>query len=341
MTHSAELKHNQIVTRHSSIIEIRNQWDALVKEPFQTSEFLTHLEKTNPCNQRYYTFYKDQKVYTAAVVYSLDVNLFTYFKSSAKAKMCIIGIPASVDSSGIIGSEEFFPVLISEILKTEKGIVLCLNFEKKMDIPKLVCMHTLPTYIFHNQFKTFEDYLSQMRSNHRRTVLRSMELFQNVTTYKNSCDAFTDEHYQLYLNIMQRTKTKLEILPFPFFKELPNHYILTDYRDPKGTILSWHITASFHNIYAFLFGGIHYQFRDQYDSYYNNLLGIYKEGIEAGFSIINFGQTAAQPKTILGAEKVEKLMFVYHKNRLIRSLFRLCSGLLTYKDKTISYRIFK
>ena len=170
MTHSAELQHNHIVTRHTSIIEIRNLWDNLVKEPFQTSEFLAHLEKTNPCNQRYYTLLKDQNGIAAAVVYTLYVNLFTFSKSSAKAKMCIIGIPASVDSSGLIGSEEFYPVLISEILKSEKGIVLCLNFENKMNIPQLVFMDTLPTFIFHNQFETFNHYLTQMRSNHRRLV---------------------------------------------------------------------------------------------------------------------------------------------------------------------------
>lgn len=341
MTHSAELHHNHIVTRHTSIIEIRNLWDNLVKEPFQTSEFLAHLEKTNPCNQRYYTLSCDQNVCAAAVVYTLYVNLFTFSKSSAKAKMCIIGIPASVDSSGLIGSEEFYPVLISEILKSEKGIVLCLNFENKMNIPQLVFMDTLPTFIFHNRFETFNHYLTQMRSNHRRLVLRSMQLFQDVTTHKNKCDTFTEEHYQLYLNIMERTRTKLEILPFPFFKELPGNYILSDYRDPNGTILSWHITTSFNDIYAFLFGGIRYELRDQYDSYYNNLIGIFKEGIEGGFPIINFGQTAAQPKAILGAQKVEKLMFVYHKNILIRSLFRICRRLLTYKDKTIPYTIFK
>ena len=145
-----------------------------------------------------------------------------------------------------------------------------------------------------------------------------------------------------FLNVLAETQFRTEVsYGETFFKELPGNYILTDYRDPNGTILSWHITTSLNDIYAFLFGGIRYELRDQYDSYYNNLIGIYKEGIEGGFPIINFGQTAAQPKAILGAQKVEKLMFVYHKNILVRSLFRICRRLLTYKDKTIPYTIFK
>jgi hypothetical protein len=332
---------NQIVTKYSSINKIKTDWDTLVKEPFQTSEFLYHLEITNPCKQRYYLLLEDQIAKVAAVVYCLNVNLFTFSKSSVKVKMNIIGIPASVDSSGIIGDDAYFPAIISEILHQEKGIILAMNYENKIDMAKIVPMNTLPTFIFKHTFKTFEEYLLQMRHHYRRNVLNCMKQFQDVKTKRLSCKDFTLAHYELYLNIMKRTHTKLEILPFRFFNELPDNYTLIDYRDKNGTILSWHITCSFKGIYAFLFGGINYEWRDHYNSYYNNLIGIYKEGIESGSPIINLGQTAAQPKAVLGAQKMNKLMFVYHKYWIIRSLLRLFKRFLTYKDQSITYTIFK
>ena len=340
-----KMSHNlNIPFRIERIETIHNhdyQWDTITTDYYQTSEFLSHLESYNKCDQRYYQLFDHQILKAAAVVYNLAVNMFTFSGQSFKVKMSVIGIPASVDSSGVFGEKEYLSHLIFNILEQEKGIILALNYAEKIEIPNIVQMETLPSLILNHTYSSFVEYLNQMRHHYRRKVLKATQHFDHVLTHISNCTNFTEEHYQLYLNIIERTKTKLETLSISFFQNLPANFQLTDYRDCDGKMLSWHITCQYKEVYYFLFGGINYLLRDTYSSYFNNLIGIVKEGIESGSKTINLGQTAEVPKSIIGAKKVKKMMFVYHKNYVIRYLFKIFKGYLTYKSKSTTYTIFK
>jgi len=58
--------------------DLPGEWDGAVKDYFQTRELLTHTEKYNPCDQRYYTFFNDNSFAAGLVVYTLKLDLFTY-----------------------------------------------------------------------------------------------------------------------------------------------------------------------------------------------------------------------------------------------------------------------
>jgi hypothetical protein len=254
--------------------------------------------------------------------------------------MNVIGIPASVDSSGLIGHEAYYDILVNHILSKEKGLVLCLNYNSLLENAKIVQLETLPTLIFYNRFPTFEKYITELRHTYRRRVKLAIERFKKIRKEQTQCSLFTETHYQLYLAIMKRTKTKLEILSFDFFSKLPDDFILTSYYAEKN-LITWHITCTFKNVYSFLFGGIDYELRDTYEAYYNNLLGIICEGIEKGSSILNLGQTAELPKMRVGGQMIKKRMFIYHNNWLLRLLFTLFRNQLGYKAKQSNLKVFK
>lgn len=333
---------NQInIKKVSSIEPIKHLWDNLATDYYQTSNFISYLEVYNTSSQRYYLLYIDKVLKAGAIVYSLPVNILTFSGKTLSIPMQIIGVAASVDSSGLIGDSKYFEKIIDTIINKEKGVILCLNYESKINNEQLIQLNALPTIILKHNFIDFNSYLENMRHNYRRRVIHAINMFEEVIKVSEPCNLFTDVHYRLYLNIMARTKTKLEILSKDFFKNLPGNFVLTSYYNKGNELLIWHITCEYKNVYSFLFGGINYEKRDEYDAYYNNLIEIIHEGINKGYSIINLGQTAEISKLKLGGKCIPKKMFLYHRNILVRYIFKIFRNQLESKFYSKPFRVFK
>ncbi|ESU22642.1 hypothetical protein FEDK69T_19000 [Flavobacterium enshiense DK69] len=324
----------------NSASKIDHEWDSLSNSVYQNRDFLIHSEKHNPCKQRYYLGYEDDVFVAGAVVYSLKVNVLTFAKYCINLPMTVIGIPISVDAHGMVGNIVFFEELISDILKKERGIILCLNYNTSLNIKNIVEMETLPTLIYDKYNHSWENYLQSLRHNYRRRILNAEKKFSGIKHVESLCSQFTQEHYQLYLNIINRTQTKLETLSFDFFSKLSEEFHLHSFYK-TNQLITWHITTLDREIYYFLFGGLKYDLRNKYDSYYNNLIQILKGGIKLNSTSINLGQTAELSKKRLGAQLIEKKMFVFHRNILIRTLFRLSKKMLTYKMNLCEANVFK
>lgn len=328
------------IIKKDSANELDPNWNLLCDSVYQKDKFLKHTEKYNRCNQRYFLAYEESGFVAGAVVYSLKVNMLTFAKHSLNIPMTIIGIPASVDAYGIVGNEIYYDELLNEIIKNEKGIILCLNYNKSLRINDIIEMKTLPTMIYDRDASSWENFLESVRHNYRRRILKAQNKFDGIVIKKGLCSQFTNEHYRLYLSIMSRTKTKLEILQKEFFLNLSSEYVLYSFYS-DNELITWHITTSSEGIYYFLFGGINYSLRDKYDSYFNNLIHVVKEGINIKSESINLGQTAEVSKNRLGAKSIEKKMFIYHKNPLFRLMFKSMKSFLGYQINSEMVSIFK
>ncbi len=91
----------------------------------------------------------------------------------------------------------------------------------------------------------------------------------------------------------------------------------------------------------FIFGGMDYEKRDQYDLYYNMLLHIARIGIENGVSRIDFGQTAEQSKCKIGCKISHKYMASFSNNKLLNYILQKSASLLEYKNPIETYKTFK
>jgi predicted N-acyltransferase len=203
-----------------------------------------------------------------------------------------------------------------------------------------VLMRTLPTILFENKFEDFESYMQALRHPYRRRLRIIMAKSQGVDYVVTKCNDFTDLHYKLYLEIMKRTKTRLETLSLDLFKNLPGNFTLgSEYHN--GSLLAWHTLCYDGNVLYFFFGGMDYEQRDRFQSYYNNLLNILKTGLTNRSIRLDFGQTAEIAKMRLGGTAEERSMFVYHKNPMVLSLFKLAKPLIAYTRKSIEPKVFK
>ena len=79
----------------------------------------------------------------------------------------------------------------------------------------------------------------------------------------------------------------------------------------------------------------------QFNTYFNILLGVLKEGIERRASVIDLGQTAEIPKLRMGGKLVEKMMLGYHSNGLLRKFLKAGKGLLEYSTNFDKTHVFK
>jgi len=313
-------------------LNLPGKWDELAIDYFQTKEFLIHTEKYNPCKQRYYTLAHNGILKTGAIVYTLKLDLFTYLPVSSPVRMKIAGVPCSVSSSGFVGSGEFFPKLIEHIKNEEKGMLLILNLDSNPLIENMVCGRTLPTVAITNRFQSWESYVNSLKANYRRRVLQLSRSFSEITEKKATCDQFDGQMYKQYLDVLKRSKGKLETLSLEFFQNLPSNFNLTAYYYQKN-LIGWYISATFKEKYYFFLGGIDYKMNKQFNTYFNILFGVLKEGIEKKASIIDLGQTAEIPKLRMGGNLIEKVdawtPFKRITTKIPKSRERL-SGILCY-----------
>lgn len=316
------------------------EWDLIADFYFQRREFLIHLQRYNPCSQRYYMLYDEDKIIAGAVVYTFKVNLLTFLHIPSPLKMRVIGLPVSVATSPVIGQPAGFIYLLKHILDNEKGFILGLNMMDDYLTDRVLNMRTLPTFLISGHFDSTESYENALRHNYRRRLHRFRGRFLTVREEISDCSLFSSEHYRLYLEIMRRTRTKLETISMDLFRNLPSNFTLTTYYNEKD-MLCWHITCLDGKKLTFFFGGMDYKLRGQFQSYHNNLFGILSEAIEKKCDVLDLGQTAETAKMRLGGIKEERKMFLFHRNPLILNVLLPFKRFLTYSNDVENCNVFK
>jgi hypothetical protein len=254
--------------------------------------------------------------------------------------MNIAGIPCSVSSGGIVGNPGYLQQLISYIEFAEKGMLLFLNLAYDLPEEKIVSGKTLPTIVITNNFGSWEDYLGAMRADYRRRVRQLSFPFSEIHRKQVPCSHFDNQMYDQYLGVLKRSKGKLEILSMEFFQKLPSNFNLTAfYRADK--LIGWYISSILREKFYFFLGGVDYKVNHQFNTYFNILLSVVKEGIDKQALLIDLGQTAEIPKLRLGGQLVEKKMGGYHSNRIMRILLKAGKNLLEYSTVILETHVFK
>ncbi len=309
-----------------------SEWDELAENYFQQKAFLSHTEKYNPCQQRYYLCSEDGVLVSAAIVYSLRLDILTFIKVKSPLRMHIVGIPCSVSSAGIFGDQQAMAALKKHIYKIEKGFILVLNLEERPLTGSFASGKTLPTVVLSNRFTDWQDYISSLRSNYRRRLNQILQPNKDLRFEKMCCSQFTDMMYRQYLEVYKKSSGKLEMLSCDFFKNLPADFSMT-VCFKNNTVIGWNIALSNRNIHYFFLGGIDYSLNKSCQTYLRLLSAIIKDGIEKKAEYIELGQTAEIPKMRMGGKLIPRYMEAHHSNFIFNKLIKRSVSLLEYKRK--------
>jgi len=321
-------------------LSLPDEWDSLADCYFQRKKFLLHCQNWNPCNQRYYVGYENDKLIAGAVVYTLCLNLFTYYKLKLPVTMQITGIPCSVSSPGLLGEPNNASKLFKYVCSQERGLKLALNIDSAVGVPhNMFVGHTLPAIKFNNHFSSTDDYLKSLRSDYRRRFDLINRKSSVLQFSESCCSKFNIEMYHQYIMVYERSNAKLERLEYRFFKYLPNEFKLTT-ATANGTLVGWFITLNVDKELFFFFGGLNYSMNEELETYHTLLQQIIFQGINSGVKYIDFGQTAEVPKMRLGGQSQQKYMIADHSG-IINLLLRASKKLLEYKIDFPEHHVFR
>jgi hypothetical protein len=291
-------------------------------------KLLALLEKVNPCNQFY-----EVAENCLIISYELRLNIFN-FKAllPLKVKAQIIGLPISVSQRGYYG--DFNKTI--EIIKKRRGLKIILNADTEI----IKNARTLSTFIFENNFETFDNYLNKLRSSYRRRINKALTYRNNLIIRKIQKSDFSEKHYKLYLSIMERTDNPLETLPIEFFQSYEAE--IFEFIDKKTqNVIGFMQLKEFDDRLCFLFGGFKKNEVKKHDLYYNMLLKIIEIGIEKKAPIIEFGQTAEESKSKIGCKEVYKYLYLHHSNTIINFIIQKLLPFMSYKAYKKVHHVFK
>jgi hypothetical protein len=267
--------------------------------------------------------------------YQTRMNLFTFGKLNLRVPITVVGLPISLDACGYCGD---LAALIRDY-RRRKGLVLLLNLPQSAALPPDVASGpTLGTCVFHNRFSCFEDYLSSLRATYRRRANQAMRRAAGLTLRPMAAREFTAQHHQLYLNVLRRSRYPLEQLEAEFFRQFDGELFAYEH---QGRPVAFFLIQQRARCLHFIFGGMDYACRDEFDLYVNMLLDIVRIGTQRGCDSIDLGQTAEQTKLRLGAVYQPLYMAAFSGNSALNWLLRKFAPRLCYQETPPEFRVFR
>ena len=178
------------------------------------------------------------------------------------------------------------------------------------------------------EWKNFEDYLADFRSKFRvkakkayktSAVLKVKDFsYEEIVTYKKELTV-------LYNNVKNKASFNPESLNLSTYsslkKVLEKDFIFRGYflKEQLVGFMSGVINNQFFDAY---YVGINYELNRKYAIYSRMLYDYVAIGIERGVDEINFGRTAGEIKSTLGAVPQELTCYIKHKKTIANFLFK-------------------
>ena len=326
------------IIEYKSIHDVPEVWDTLTGDNiYMTRAFLAHMEAGEDCRQRYYMVYADNELDSIFMTYyRRHYNLGMFTKFNLYQNMTFVYVPLSVTRPGIIYGKCLDDILA--FVKRMKGPKIFLNLPD-LEMPGFAKGLTCPKCILKNRFASFDDYMARLRSSYRRRYTIAFKKSASLRmVYLEDNREFTEEMYDLYLQVYNKSRVKIEKLPISFFRgPFFKNFVLYEGEKPVGFCQM--LPNGTELIFEFV--GVDYAVNSQYDTYHRMLLEIVRYGIENGFETIDFGQTADESKLKLGSEYIVLYAYLHDSCKLKNAINRKIGKYLSYRFVTTNFDVFK
>ena len=326
------------IKKYNSILDVPTEWDSIIGDNIYLSiDFLSFMESVDKCNQRYYMLYDDKKLDSVFMSYvrpKYNIAMFTRFNIVQKTTM--IYVPLSVTRPGIAFNKHIDKVF--EYIKTIKGPKMILNLDN-YNPDGYAKGKTCPKCILTNNFNSFDDYMSKLRSNYRRRYNQALKKSSCLKLeYLKDNSEFTEEMYNCYLQVYNKSRIRVEKLPIDFFRGKYFKIFKLTFNDK---VVGFCQLLPNDKELIFEFVGVDYKYNDQFDTYHRILLEIVRYGIENKFETIDFGQTADESKLKLGSKYTMLYAYLHDTNKLKNTINKKLAKYIEYKPVETEYKVFK
>jgi len=208
-----------------------------------------------------------------------------------------------------------------------------------------------PIYELPHNFKDFDQYESLLRANYRRQIRLNKKKFDRfglsveyIFDDEEISARFTEEVYQLYLNVWEKAKEKLECFPFEFFSGLPKIFpgqvvmtLISDCRRPISFSIALVTNAAYHNLYIGLDYSLNRKVHLLFNLFYEELAVVFRLHKKQ----IYLGQKSDGFKSRLGATASARYFFVRPLDTTTRVCFKWFHIFIFPRIKYYQRKVFK
>ncbi len=175
---------------------------------------------------------------------------------------------------------------------------------------------------------TFKDYLAAMKTKFRVKAKKAMELsfpLEEIIITEKNIDQYLPEMEKLYKNVSSKAGFNLGSFNLSSYKTLKENlgtnYVIKGYLLNNNLVGFLSAIINNDNLDAH-FVGIDYKYNREYAVYQRMLYDYIKIAIKEKCSQINFGRTASEIKSSVGAEPQDLTIYLRHKNSLPNKILR-------------------
>ena len=179
---------------------------------------------------------------------------------------------------------------------------------------------SLPMNMFERRFNDFEHYLASLKAHYRQDIRRSKKKLEKagftVARIEGGPELeriYSEEVHKLYLAVVERAESKLEILPREFFLALARQFrecISFTYISREGAIVAFNWAIRSGRAYRFMFCGMDYKLNEDAELYFNLMYAELDNGLRGNAVEIEVGQTADSFKSRLGCFQIPLAFYV-------------------------------
>ena len=320
------------VDKYSRTEDLPDDWDQNTgNNPYLKKSFLSLIEKIVPSDKSYYVFRNAKgEIDTQFLINKTpDYNIGAFTPFNIPVKMNAVYFPFTLSKPGGRFGEETKEEA-AKFLKSLKGYKIILNVNKSDTFDDFAQGLICPRCVLELKWKTFDEYLSSLRAGYRRrykiALSKSKDL--NFWILKNNQLEFTNEMYQLYLDIYNNADYKFGKVSIDFFRQ--NSFIILVLENENG-VQGFAQLDKNNDELIFEFVGFKKKNTTIYDTYIRLLLEIIKYGIENGFTSIDFGQTTDDAKLKLGCKYEHLYALINHSNPVLNFFCKKITKHLQYK----------
>ena len=347
-------------------------WDSIIT-PDNIISSHAHLQaveesKINNCEYRYILIKDiDHKLIAHTCIYAINFYLDIFNKEPSKRIILLLrktlfpnllkinliecGTPTALGNTISFAKnadrQKALDLIINKMEKyaNEKNVKMLLfrdfykddlhtfNYLRKFNFKKI---NNLPNALFKNNWKSFDEYLIDLRSHYRyrlKKIRKKLEKNSIKVKIEFNFSKHADELTKLWFNVYNNAKEyQREILTPEYFKNidlyLKEKSCVILFKKNKKIIA---FILSLIDDYTFrpLFVGMNYYFNKANKLYFNILCEEIKQGMRFNKKIIEMGLTTDFPKKMIGAQIVPLYGYMKHTsallNLIITNLFILFS----------------
>jgi predicted N-acyltransferase len=379
---------------YRSITEIDAElWDSLNNDNdyFKSHEFISIIESSDIENSAfwYLLFNSGTEIVGAAVLCSFVISLDLFIDEKTKKAIKLIrtlfprflmirclfcGLPVSIGKDAVLiknmqYKEEFFMELVktSKIIARENEAKI-INFKEfysensfglsSEDLKGFISSWSIPYMVIENIWKSYADYLQDMRYTYRRQVRQNLARADlMVVGYKNErldvdhafielikpSELDPDMLFSQYMHVMSRAESVLETLNRNFFVNFLNRSTCSKVivLKKEALILGNAIIIEEEKKLTFMLVGILEDYRKKYDTYFNLVNAVIAYGINGNFKEICLGQTSYYVKSRIGGKIKPMIIFNHSPYKWINLFLKILNRVIFPELKPETHHVFK